>query len=255
MNILLQIDDFLKKHDSVAICIIVNTKGSTPRKAGSKMLVASNGTTLGSIGGGILEMRAIEQAKHQITSCKPTYKFLASTSSTGADSGEGIHLYIEPIGNPPDLYIFGGGHTGRALAEIAPRVGFRITILDFRPLPDDRPETLPFRYIQGDYIESIVKLDFHKNTYIAIMSPSHEDDFRLLKILGKKKFRYLGMLASTKKVAKAKELLVASGHFTQEEFSRFDTPMGLPLKAETPEEIAISIAGKLIEIKNQDING
>lgn len=251
MEIIFQIEEFLAKHKEIALCIIVGTKGSTPRKAGSKMLVAANGNILGSVGGGKLEMLVIEQAKQQITEGKPTCVFISSEKNVETGSTDGVEIYIEPIGKRASLYIFGAGHVGRALAFFASKAGFRVTLLDFRTLNQSEIEGSGCKLIQGDYFQTLETLDFGDTSYIAIMTPSHEDDFQLLKLLGKKKFAYLGMIGSTRKVSKARTMLVESGHFTPEEFNRFDAPMGIPMKAETPEEIAISILAKLIDIKNR----
>jgi xanthine dehydrogenase accessory factor len=143
---------------------------------------------------------------------------------------------------------------GKALAGFARQVGFEITLLDFRAIHFTEEEKEKYRFIHGDYFETMDMLDFDENSYIAIMSPTHEHDFELLARMGKKPFAYLGMIGSKRKVAKARERLLSEKNYTQEEIDAVDMPMGLPMAAETPEEIAISILGKMIDVRNKKLN-
>jgi xanthine dehydrogenase accessory factor len=165
--------------------------------------------------------------------------------------GGSVEVYIEPLGNKSKLYIFGAGHVGKALAFFAHKLDFEITLIDMRPISLSDEERLIYKFIQGDYFEAIKNLDFNENTYLAIMTHAHEYDFELLICLGKKPFGYLGMIASRRKVAKMREMLLGSNYFTEQEFDRFDTPMGIDVATETPEEIGISILAKLIDVRNK----
>ncbi len=254
MDIYRHIPEFLSRHKLAALCIVIDTEGSAPRKAGSKMLVAPGGDILGTIGGGAVEERIIEEAQKVIQSGKPVKIYYRLEEDLGMQCGGNVEVYIDPLGLRSRLYIFGAGHVGKALAGLAHRFGFEITLLDFRPIEFSEEEKQIARFIEGDYFETLQTLEFDQDTYITIMSPTHEHDFELLKQMGKKNFAYLGMIGSKKKVARAKEQLLGEGHFTPEEFGRFDTPMGLPMAAETPEEIAISILGKIIDVRNKKQN-
>ncbi|MFW5724919.1 MAG: XdhC family protein [Bacteroidota bacterium] len=253
MSIYFQIPTFLSRHKAAALCIVTDTEGSTPRKIGSKMLVAPDGTILGTVGGGAIEQQVIDEAREVIRTHKPIKKFFHLEEDLRMQCGGSVEVYIEPLGVKARLYIFGAGHVGKALARFAQKLDFSVTLLDFRPVTFSEEEKQSGRFIFGDYFESLETLDYDQNTYITIMTPSHEHDFELLKTLGKKTFAYLGMIGSKRKVARAKEELIGKEIFTEEEFNRFDTPMGLPMLAETPEEIAISILGKLIDVRNQKL--
>lgn len=245
-----QIDDFLAKHKVAALCIVTDTKGSTPRKIGSKMLVSPAGCTYGTIGGGAIEQQVIEDAKKIGRSSKAQKKIYQLEADLGMQCGGSVEIYIEPLGNQAKLYIFGAGHVGKALAGFAHKVDFDVTLIDFRP-PLSNEEKATFRFLQGDYYEILETLEYGENTYVAIMTPNHEQDFELLKRLGKKPCTYLGMIGSRRKVAKVRDIFLKEGHFTQEEFNRFDTPIGFEMAAETPEEIAVSILAKLIDVRNK----
>lgn len=249
-----QIDEFLAKHKVAALCIVTDTKGSTPRKIGSKMLVGPEGCTYGTIGGGAIEQQVIEEAREIIRSNKAKKMVYQLEADLSMQCGGSVEVYIEPLGNRPKLFIFGAGHVGKALAGFAHKVDFDVTLIDFRPTLSDEEKTV-YRFLQGDYYEILETLDYGENTYVAIMTPNHEHDFELLKRLGKKPCTYLGMIGSKRKVAKVREILINERHFTDEEFNRFDTPIGLPMAAETPEEIAISILAKLIDVRNKKLKG
>ena len=248
-----QIEEFLSKHKAAALCIVTDTKGSTPRKIGSKMLVAPDGSIKGTIGGGAIEQEVVEEAIRVIGSNKPQKKQYQLEVDLSMQCGGSVEVYIEPLGNRSKLYIFGAGHVGKALADLAYKLDFDITLLDVRPISFTDEEKSKFKFVHGDYFEMLQALDYDENTYITIMTPSHEFDFELLKQLGKKPFGYLGMMGSKRKVAKVRELLVGSKHFTEEEFNAFDTPIGLEMAAETPEEIGISILAKLIDVRNKKL--
>ncbi len=252
MNIYNHIPVFLSKHKTAALCIVTYTEGSTPRKPGSKMLVAADGSIFGTVGGGAIEMQVIQEAKNVIKTFKPLRKHYELEEDLGMQCGGVAEVYIEPMGSPANLYIFGAGHVGKALAFFAHKLGFEVTLLDFRPIEFTEQEKQTYRFIYGDYFESLETLEYDDNTYVTIMSPSHEHDFQLLKQLGKKPFTYLGMIGSSRKVARAREVLIEQEkYFTPEEFDAFDTPMGVKMAAETPEEIAVSILAKIIDVKNR----
>ncbi len=96
MNFYLQINEFLTKHKSAALCIVTGTFGSTPRKIGSKMLVAPNGTTLGTIGGGAIEQQVIDEAKQCIKANKPLKKNYQLETDLRMQCGGNVEVYIEP---------------------------------------------------------------------------------------------------------------------------------------------------------------
>ncbi len=247
------IPGFLSKHKSAALCIVTDTEGSTPRKRGSKMLVALDGTTAGTVGGGAIEQQVIETAKQVIKTHKSHKKFYSLEDDLSMQCGGNVEVYIEPLVPRARLYIFGAGHVGKALSLFAHKLDFEVTLLDFRNISFSEEEQQTLRFIHGDYLQTLEQLEYDDNTYIVIMSPSHEDDFGLLSRLGKKSFAYLGMIGSKRKVARARERFLEDQTFTEEELNSFDMPMGIKIATETPEEIAISVLGKLIDVRNQKL--
>jgi xanthine dehydrogenase accessory factor len=84
----------------------------------------------------------------------------------------------------------------------------------------------------------------------VVTTPKHEFDEQVTAICARKKFRYLGMIGSKRKVAAAKQNYLSKGQLTETEIEKIDMPIGIKFNAQTPEEIAISILAKLIDVKN-----
>ena len=102
-----------------AICIVVETSGSTPRKPGSKMIVYADGKITGSIGGGSVEKEVTDRAVELIASGKPQKCQFRLEEDLGMHCGGMMEVYIEPINTVQRLYIYGAGHVGKAVAKFA----------------------------------------------------------------------------------------------------------------------------------------
>ena len=154
--------------------------------------------------------------------------------------------YIEPLTQAGHAYIFGGGHVGTALAPVLASVGFRVVIYDNRPdfaKPDHYPSAE--QVILGDYLDIGAHLTLTENDYVCIMTPGHQADREVLLQALRSPATYIGCIGSRKKVALTRERLAAAG-FSQQDIDRVHAPIGLPILAETPEEIAISVAAEMI---------
>jgi len=249
-NIYIDIQDIIKQHQTSALCIVISTSGSTPRKAGSKMIVFENGRIKGTVGGGAIEKQVITDALTVIKNKNPLkiqYKLEADLSM---HCGGNMEIYIEPLIQSNKLYIFGGGHVGKAVANFAKELDFNITIFDWRDIEFSEEELATYTFIKGDYLESIDNMPFDINTYSVIVTPSHEFDEKILAKLGKKPFAYLGMIGSKRKVAGVVKEFLEKKLFSEQEIAEFDMPIGIPLNVETPNEIAVSIIAKLIDVRN-----
>jgi xanthine dehydrogenase accessory factor len=233
----------------VALCVIVNTKGSTPREQGAKMLVYANGDIFGSIGGGELEKNVIQNAILCLKSGKPEVYKHDLLHQHNMCCGGSVEIFIEPIMEKNKLYIFGAGHTGHALARHALSLDFEVIIID------DRKEYLDEIRLEGlnklhlHYSDALPLLPIDEQTYICIMTYSHPYDRDILSFCIKKPFAYLGMIGSQRKVEMTKKMFVDAGVGTAEELEKVDMPMGLDIAAETPDEIAISILAKMIAVR------
>jgi len=232
------------------MCVVIATEGSTPRKTGSKMLVFEDGSIKGTIGGGSIEWQVTQDALQVISGGNPFSKRFHLENDLKMQCGGTMEIYFEPIGCKPKLYIFGGGHIGKALAGYASGLGFRPFVFDQR---EGIFESWNFPGVEtqtGNYLQLIDSLEFDKNTYVVIVTPKHEFDESILYATALKEYAYLGMIGSKRKVEEVTKKAIENKLLTPEIISRIDMPIGIPFAAETPAEIAISIVAKLIDVKN-----
>ncbi len=232
------------------LCLVTNTSGSTPRKAGSKMLVLGDGSIKGTIGGGSVEFQVIQDALKLIATGEPMVKNYNLEADLKMHCGGTMQVYFEGIGCSPKLYIFGGGHIGKALAGYATGLGFRPTVFDQRDGIFDSWDLPGIETQIGNYLEIIESLTLDRNSYIVIVTPKHEFDETILLACASLEYAYLGMIGSKRKVAEIRNKALENKVLSAEILSKIDMPIGLPFAAETPAEIAISIAAKMIDVKN-----
>ena len=236
-NLFLTMVQALERGENVVLCSILASSGSAPRGAGAKMAVFPDGTTQGTIGGGAVERIAAEQAM--------------ALFETGASYCQAFCLapnQVNDIGMicAGSVFIFGGGHVGKALVPVLAGVGFRVTVFDNRA-EVARPENFPQaeRVIFGDYNCIGAQVQLSPRDFAVIMTPGHQADREVLLQAMRTPACYIGCIGSRHKVAATNRYLVENG-IPEAELSRIHSPIGLEIFAETPEEIAISIAAELI---------
>lgn len=239
-----------KNGKKAVFCLVVDTLGSTPQKVGAKMLVFEDGTIVGTIGGGSVEKEVIEKAKELLHWGKATKVKFDLEEDLAMSCGGGMEVYMEPITPLPDLFIFGAGHIGKAVAQFASKLGFSITLIDDRDGIFTENETQIYNCIQENYFKAIDTIHWSNESYAIIVTPKHAYDEELLAILAKKTFKYLGMIGSERKVALIKSKFIENKTLTSDEIAKVDMPIGIKIAAQSPEEIAISIVAKLIDVKN-----
>jgi xanthine dehydrogenase accessory factor len=166
---------------------------------------------------------------------------------------DGTEIYTELLNRTPKLLIFGAGHVGRALGELAAASGaFSVEIADDRPEYANR-ERLPFaaivHLVAKDYLDALPQPD--PWTYVAVITRCHQTDQEILRQLLRREpdWPYTGMIGSRAKRLKLFRELATEGTPT-ERLARVRSPMGLPLGGKEPGEIAVSILAELIEVKN-----
>ena len=156
-------------------------------------------------------------------------------------------LYVEPICHAGKVYLFGGGHVGRALVPVLATLGFPVVVFDNREALAKKENYPAARaVICGDFGKIYEKVTLTENDYAVIMTPGHRADFEILAQVLKSDVGYIGCIGSKHKVEKTRELLLTQG-FADADIARIHSPIGLPILAETPEEIAVSIAAEMIE--------
>ena len=159
--------------------------------------------------------------------------------------------FADPIGAPLPLYLFGAGHVSLYIAKIAKIADFDITVID------DRKEFANHeRFPDADAIvvtnvhDAFYCLDFTGDEFVVIVSRSHEQDAEILEEALKRETRYMGMIGSKRKVKIITDGMKEKG-FSEAIIGNIHAPIGIPIDAETPQEIAISIVAELVKIKNK----
>ncbi len=249
-HIFTKTEELLQSQLPGALCIVVETHGSTPRKPGAKMIVYPDGTIYGTIGGGSIEKEVITQAIKLIEAGKPAKFSFNLDDDLSMYCGGKMEIYIEPLNPPHKLIIFGAGHVGKSLASFARALEFSVTVVDPREGIFNDAAFAGLNVINDDYFDAIEKLAFNENTYIAIMTPKHLYDEDILSAVARKPHAYMGMIGSSRKVALLKKRFLEEKILTQAELEKIDMPIGIKFSAETPQEIAISILAKLIDVRN-----
>ncbi|MDB5235189.1 MAG: hypothetical protein JWR44_2182 [Hymenobacter sp.] len=159
--------------------------------------------------------------------------------------------YRERLGFRDQLTIVGGGHVSLALSRIAATLDFGLTVLDDRPeLPTLAANEFVHRKSVIDYQEVAAEIPGGPHSYVVVMTVGYRTDAVVLGHLLGRPYRYLGVMGSAVKVAELRRGLAEAG-FLAEEIARLRGPIGLPINSQTPEEIAISIAAELIQVRHQ----
>jgi xanthine dehydrogenase accessory factor len=238
--------------ETAALCTIVREQGSVPRHAGSKMLVYPDGRFIGTVGGGEMESRVIRAAQAALrdgTTQMLSYQLANPAAGDPGVCGGEVEIFVEPIKPLPTLLIIGGGHVGRALVHLARWLGFRVA------LSDDRVEYCTAEWAPGasEYwpvpvSELAERFRFNSETYIVLPTRGMPLDVDALPRLLDKPHAYLGVIGSRRRWATARKRLAAAG-VPPERLANVHAPMGLELKAETPEEIALSVMAEIIMLQ------
>jgi xanthine dehydrogenase accessory factor len=248
-DILSRIAEIRNSGKNAALCIIVYTKGSSPRKTGSKMIVFEDGSSEGTIGGGSLELKVTEDALKSIKANQAQKFNYELEDDLSMNCGGYAEVYIEPILRKNTLIIFGAGHIGKALMKYAPDFGFNMVLVDHRN-DISSVESENTTIINKAYTDAIHEISFNDQTFVVIVTPKHAFDEAILEKVAKFDCAYIGMIGSKNKVAKAKNRILRKKILTEAELNKIDMPIGIKFNAQAPEEIAISILAKLIDVKN-----
>ena len=210
-----------------AFALITAAEGATPRHPGAKMIVYEDGSIAGSIGGGEIERQVINDALCCIAGRNPVMKKMDVVQSGGLVSGSET-IYIEPVFPPAHLILCGAGHVAGKLIPLAKNLGFRVSVIDIRD-------------------EAVFR---ERTAYLIACAFNFEQDEEILFRILQRKSAYIGMLAGNFKVQTIYNHLRARG-VPDEQLRKVHAPIGLEIAAETPEEIALSIASELVFVKNQ----
>lgn len=242
---------------SFVLCTVIDVKGSSPAKAGQKMIVFRDGSFVGTIGGGINEARTIGKCMDMFA-MGGTQIIDYDLSSSNAEDKEPIcggefKVLLEFQSSAPRLCIFGAGHIGEKLANVAALTGYNVTIADERPdyaNPNKFPKSV--NVICAPYAESVKKANLNEDTFVVVCTPGHENDAQTIENVLPYKPHYLGLVGSGKKRQQFMANLKEKG-FNPEQCEDIFMPIGISFGSTTPEEIVIEIMAQIIAFRNGQI--
>ena len=172
--------------------------------------------------------------------------------TSGQQELAGETVFCDCLGDKKKLIICGAGHVGVALLRMALLLGFDVTVLEDRPyFADGARRAGAKRVICDSFEQGLDAVDSDEDTYFVVMSRGHRYDMVCLEKIVKKTYAYLGMMGSKGRSALVRKNLLEQG-VPAEQVEALHAPIGLTIHAETPEEIAVSILGEIISIKNQE---
>jgi len=243
-----------RKNESAALCTVIKSEGSTPRHAGSKMLVFPDGNFIGTVGGGELENRVIKAALNSLNSGRAemlSYSMADPARGDPGVCGGQVEVFVEPIFPPGTLVVIGAGHVGKAVVHLAKWLGFRVVVCDDRAefcTPEVIPNADAYYPVTMDKLPENIQID-HRTILILTTRGSNVDVAGIAPLLDSAA-AYIGVIGSRRRWATTAKALLEKG-VPNEKIERVHSPMGLELHAETPEEIAVSILAEVLMLKDK----
>jgi len=233
------------------VCVtLAGAKGSIPQEIGAKMLVTKAGRFCGTIGGGRVEEAAIKHARDLFATKGESPCELVEWNlqrDIGMTCGGVVTFLFEVIhAHAWRIAVFGAGHVAQALAGVLANLSCRVDVFDTRPamlaLLPDSPRIIR-RLVEP--LENAVE-EIPEGAFVAVMTQGHRSDKPVLeRILKTRQFPYLGVIGSASKAAVLRRELRESGVAE----ASFRCPIGLPLGKNSPEEIAISVAAEMLQVR------
>ncbi len=261
----------LASGETLELIRIIRTEGETPRGKNAFMIAGEEGVIGGTVGGGAVEYRSGEDGVLLLREKQSDVrKYNLGRSDNEAGSPElgmacggmaeieftclqGEHgmqvlreFEEELAKEKPTVWIFGGGHVAKETAQLLDYIGFSVIVYDNRKEFANR-ERFPGAeaIICAPYEEMSERTQIGPEDYVLVMTRGHVSDYEAQKYAMTIRPYYLGVIGSRAKRAHVREKLLADG-FTSEEIAACHAPVGIQVGAETPEEIAVSIAAELI---------
>lgn len=247
--------DLKNATQSFVVVTVIGSRGSAPQDAGAKAIVVEKGLHWGTVGGGRVEAKAIVYSQELLKTDKIIPELITWNlqKDIGMSCGGEItylfevHRYITwPI------VVFGAGHVAQALIRVLLNLNCQVTCIDNRiEWLDKLPESSNLKKIHSEDPPSVVET-LNKNSYFVIMTQGHAMDLPILKKLFTvfPDAPYIGNMGSKIKGLKLRKELQEFG-LKEEALKDFHCPIGIPLGQNHPYEIAISISGQLIQVRDQ----
>ena len=224
--------------DPVGLATVVNAPAGGGQ-LGAKLFLHSDGSLSGTLGSPELDAEVAEIAR-RVSEVGNTESFTAP---------DGSEIFVEGFTTPPTLVMVGGGHVGKATADLAHSLGYRVYVVDDRP-EFSNPERFPYAEdtVVMTYDKWAGEVDLNVNTFVVVATRGHRYDDMALESALTTRARYIGLLGSRRKTLMIYQRLIKQG-VPLERIKEVYAPVGLNIGALTPEELAISILSEIIMVR------
>ncbi len=249
-NIYSEIVEIIDQGGAAALAIVVGKDGVSPREIGSKLLLREDRSFTGSVGGGAVENAVLKLAYEVIVDGEPRLVRVGDAEGEASCGGGVLQVYIEPILGAPTLCVCGAGHVGQYVAQMGSTAGFRVMVADDREDLAGR-EQFPQadEILVGPLPQILDGLMLGPHSYIVIVR-GHEEDRAILRWAIRTDARYIGMIGSAAKVKSVLDALEGEG-ISRDRLDQVRAPIGMPIGAETPQEIAVAIMAEIISARRR----
>src|SRR5213082_2902113 len=245
-----EIQAALKRGERIAVATVVKTIGAAPCGVGTKMLVRADGTSSGSFSGAKVDTQVAQEAVQALRESRSyiTHVHLDPDQAVGS-CGATLELFIEVLHPEPRLIIAGAGNAAQALTRLSIQLDYRIVVVDDRrDLADPQIFGDKVHLTFGDIPQTIRELEPDEASWIVIVTRGHHLDKDALQAALETNARYVGMIGSPGKIKNIFRDLLKEG-MSRERLAEVHSPIGLDLGAETPDEIALSIAAEMLMLR------
>lgn len=226
--------------ESVDILTIIDATLDSEHHIGQTLLIRADGQVDGQLDKGLMELI---MAKVRVTRWEKPM-----TISIEDPVGRKYRIFWDRVVNKSSAIVFGGGHISQPLVQILSLLDFEVTVIDDRPefanqarFPD------AYRVICESFHRVLNQLTIDQDTAVIIVTRGHRYDMDCLRAVMSSDARYLGMIGSKKRIKEIVNVMREEGAPEDLE-RRLRAPIGLNIKAETPAEIAVSIAAEVIAV-------
>jgi xanthine dehydrogenase accessory factor len=249
-----EIDAAQRRGERIAIATVIKTNGAAPCAVGSKMLVHADGRYTGSFAGQITNGKVVEEALKAIHESRTymTHVHLDADHGEAVGScGATLEIFFEVLRPEPRLIIVGAGYVAQALTRLAAHLDFHIIVIDDRrDLADPQVFADNVQLTFGDIPQTIRELAPDESSWVVIVTRGHSLDKDALQAALESNAAYVGMIGSPGKVKRIFKDLLKEG-ISHERLAQVHAPIGLDLGAETPDEIALSIAAEMVMLRKK----
>ena len=239
MEIIAKVNELLEKGEIFCLATVVESD-SANIAPGSKVIVHADGTLEGGTGSQTLDLAVRDQA----------LAALREKQNRVLEVGEGIRVFFNVLSAEARLLICGAGHIAIPVARIARDVGFSVTVLDDRS-DFAHPSRFPgCTTITESFTIALRDIPLGPSTFVVIITRGHEHDVDCLMEILNRETAYVGLIGSRRRVGFVLQLLEEKG-FSRQRLKSVFTPIGIPIGAESPSEIALSIVSELVCVRRK----